>query len=349
MTATSAEIRLASRPQGRPAPENFELAEVEVPEPAEGQALVRNVYLSVDPYMRGRMRDVKSYVPPFQVGEVMDGGAIGQVVSSRNAALTEGDWVQSMNGWREHFVTDGEGLLPVPDPSVAPVSAALGVLGMPGFTAWVGLTQFGRPQEGETVFVSAAAGAVGSVVGQLARLRGARAVGSAGSAEKVGYLRDELGFDAAFDYKSEDLHAALREHCPDGIDVYFDNVGGDHLEAALGRMNAFGRVPLCGAVSGYNEEQPPPGPANFLSVLPNRLTIRGFIVTDHYGLYGEFLEEVAPKVASGEIRHRETVVDGIENMPDAFIGLLDGQNVGKMLVRVGSGSDTTAATGPPAP
>ena len=348
MTATSTEIRLASRPQGRPTPENFELAEVTVPEPGEGEALVRNVYLSVDPYMRGRMRDVKSYVPPVQVGEVMDGGAIGQVVASRNAELAEGDWVQSMNGWREHFVTDGQGLLPVPDPAVAPPSAALGVLGMPGFTAWVGLNQFGRPQEGETVFVSAAAGAVGSVVGQLARLAGARAVGSAGSAEKVAYLTDELGYDAAFDYKTEDLYAALREHCPKGIDVYFDNVGGDHLEAALGRMNVFGRIPLCGAVSGYNEEQPP-GPANFLSVLPNRLTIRGLIVTDHYDLYPDFLAEVGPKVAAGEITHRETVVEGIENMPEAFIGLLEGQNVGKMLVRVGSDPDATTATGPPAP
>jgi len=341
MTATSREIRLASRPEGRPSDDNFELAEVAVPEPGEGQALVRNAYLSVDPYMRGRMRDVKSYVPPFQVGEVMDGGAVGQVVASKNPDLEEGDWVQSMNGWREHFVTDGQGLLPAPDPDVAPVSTALGVLGMPGFTAWVGLTQFGKPSEGETVFVSAAAGAVGSTVGQLAKLRGCRAVGSAGSAEKVRCLTEELGFDGALNYKTEDLHAALREHCPDGIDVYFDNVGGDHLEAALGRMNAFGRIPLCGAVSGYNEEQPQPGPPSFLSVLPNRLTIRGFIVTDHYDLYGEFLKEVAPKLASGEMEYRETFVDGIENMPGAFLGLLDGQNTGKMLVRVDPGSEST--------
>ena len=196
---------------------------------------MRNSYLSVDPYMRGRMRDMKSYIPPFQVGEVLQGGAVGQVVASNGAELQEGAWVQSQNGWREHYTSDGTGLLPV-DPDVAPVSTALGVLGMPGLTAWYGLTQIGDPKEGETVFVSAAAGAVGSVVGQLARLRGARAVGSAGSPEKVAYLTDELGFDAAFDYKQEDLNAALREHCPDGIDVYFDNVGGDHLEAALNRL-----------------------------------------------------------------------------------------------------------------
>ncbi len=339
MSDTSREIRLASRPEGRPTDANFELADVPVPEPGDGQALVRNSYLSVDPYMRGRMRDTKSYVPPFAVGEVMDGGAVGQVVKSNHPELGEGDWVQSMNGWREHYLTDGNGLLPVADPAVAPVSASLGVLGMTGFTAWVGLTQFGRPAEGETLFVSGAAGAVGSMVGQLAKLRGLRVLGSAGSAEKVALLTAELGFDAAFNYKDGNLDGALREHAPDGIDIYFDNVGGDHLEAALGRMNVFGRIPLCGAISGYNDEQPPPGPRNFLSVLPNRLTIRGFIVTDHYELYPEFLAEVAPHVAGGEIRFLETVVEGIENMPGAFLGLLDGQNTGKMLVKVGPGPD----------
>ncbi len=334
MSETSREIRLASRPEGQPTEENFELAEVAVPAPGDGEALVRNAYLSVDPYMRGRMRDAKSYVPPFKVGEVMDGGAVGRVVRSNNPELSEGDWVQSMNGWREHYVTDGSGLLPVADPGVAPVSASLGVLGMTGFTAWVGLTQFGKPKEGETLFVSGAAGAVGSMVGQLAKLRGLRTVGSAGSEEKVALLTSELGFDAAFNYKDGDIGGALSEHAPDGIDIYFDNVGGDHLEAALTRMNVFGRIPLCGAISGYNEEQTPPGPRSFLTVLPSRLTIRGFIVTDHYDLYPEFLAEVAPHVKEGEIRFLETVVDGIENMPGAFLGLLDGQNTGKMLVNV---------------
>ncbi len=338
MTETTREIRLASRPEGAPTPENFELAEVELPEVGEGEVLVRNSYLSVDPYMRGRMRDVKSYIPPFELGEVLQGGAVGQVVSSRNDAVDEGAWVQSLQGWREHYMSNGDGLLPV-DPSLAPVSTALGVLGMPGLTAYAGLMEFGRPREGETVLVSAAAGAVGSAVGQLARIKGARAVGSAGSQEKVDFLTGELGFDAAFDYKTEDLAKALREHCPDGIDVYFDNVGGDHLEAALGRMNGFGRIPLCGMISLYNLEDPPPGPRNMASLLVSRVTMRGFIVTDHYDLYPRFVEEVAGYVKSGEMKYRETVVDGIERMPEAFIGLLEGENIGKMLVKVGPDAD----------
>ncbi len=333
MTETSREIRLASRPEGAPTEQNFELAEVPVPEPGDGQALVRNAYLSVDPYMRGRMREAKSYVPPFEVGKVMEGGAVGEVVASNAPDLAEGDWVTTQLGWREHSVVEPRAALKL-DPDVAPVSTALGVLGMPGFTAWVGLTEFGRPKEGETLFVSGAAGAVGSMVGQLAKLRGLRVVGSVGSDEKAALLTGELGFDAALNYKTDDLNAALREHCPDGIDIYFDNVGGDHLEAALNRMNVWGRIPLCGAISGYNEETPPPGPRNFLAVLPKRLTIRGFIILDHYDRYRDFQSEVGPQVADGKITYRETVVDGIENMPDAFLGLLNGQNTGKMLVKV---------------
>ncbi|HYI37705.1 MAG TPA: NADP-dependent oxidoreductase [Thermoleophilaceae bacterium] len=333
MSETTREIRLAARPEGRPTDENFELAEVPLPEPGEGQALVRNAYLSVDPYMRGRMRDAKSYVPPFEVGKVMEGGAVGEVVASNTPELSEGDWVNSQLGWREHSVVDGKSALKV-DPDVAPVSTALGVLGMPGFTAWLGLTEFGRPQEGETLFVSGAAGAVGSMVGQLGALRGLRVVGSAGSDEKVELLTGELGFDAALNYKTQDLRATLRELCPDGIDIYFDNVGGEHLEAALDRMNVWGRIPLCGAISGYNEETPPPGPRNFLAVLPKRLTIRGFIILDHFDRYRDFYTEVGPLVAEGKISYRETVVEGLENMPDAFLGLLDGQNTGKMLVKL---------------
>ena len=333
MSETTREIRLAARPEGRPTDENFELAEVPLPEPGEGQALVRNAYLSVDPYMRGRMRDAKSYVPPFEVGKVMEGGAVGEVVASNTPELNEGDWVNSQLGWREHSVVDGKSALKV-DPDVAPVSTALGVLGMPGFTAWLGLTEFGRPQEGETLFVSGAAGAVGSMVGQLGALRGLRVVGSAGSDEKVELLTGELGFDAALNYKTQDLRATLRELCPDGIDIYFDNVGGEHLEAALDRMNVWGRIPLCGAISGYNEETPPPGPRNFLAVLPKRLTIRGFIILDHFDRYRDFYTEVGPLVAEGKISYRETVVEGLENMPDAFLGLLDGQNTGKMLVKL---------------
>jgi NADPH-dependent curcumin reductase CurA len=333
VAATSREIRLASRPKGEPRPEDFELAEVPVPEPGEGEILVRNEYLSVDPYMRGRMRDIKSYVPSYEVGKVMDGGAVGEVVASNGGKFEEGSWVQGLQGWREHYVSNGDGLFGV-DPDLAPVSTSLGVLGMPGLTAWVGVTDIGQAKEGETMFVSGAAGAVGSTAGQIAKLKGLRVVGSAGSREKIDWLTDELGFDAAFDYHEGDVASQLREHCPKGIDVYFDNVGGDHLSAALARMRLHGRVALCGAVSQYNQEAPPPGPDNFVSVLVNRLNIRGFIILDHYDRLGAFLSEVGPWVASGELKYRETIVDGIENMPDAFIGLLRGDNLGKMLVRV---------------
>jgi NADPH-dependent curcumin reductase CurA len=339
MSETTREVRLASRPEGKPAPENFEIAEVPLPEPAEGQALVRNSYLSVDPYMRGRMRDVKSYSAPFEVGKVMEGGAVGQVVASRNADLPEGTWIQTMNGWREHFVVEGKGGLVV-DPAVAPISTSLGVLGMTGLTAYAGLTLFGRPQEGETVFVSAAAGAVGSVVGQLAKLRGCRAVGSAGGPEKVSYVTEDLGFDAAFDYKQTDPLSGLREAAPDGIDIYFENVGGDHFDAALACMNVYGRIAVCGAISNYNSEDPVPGPDNLLTTLiAKRIDVRGFLVLDHYDLFPQFLEEVGGYVRDGKLVYRETIVDGIENMPGAFIDLLEGANTGKMLVRVGPDPD----------
>ena len=334
MSATTREIRLASRPDGEPRPENFELAEAPMPEPGEGEVLVRNSYLSVDPYMRGRMRDVRSYIPPFQVGEALQGGAVGQVVASNADQLAEGDWVESMHGWREHYTEKADALRKI-DVSLAPVSTALGVLGMPGLTAYAGLHEIGRAKEGETVFVSAAAGAVGSVVGQLARINGCRSVGSAGSREKVDFMTEELGFDAAFNYREVDLSQALREHCPDRIDVYFDNVGGDHLDAALGRMANFGRVALCGLISSYNLEEPPPGPRNIAALLVNRINVRGFIVMDHYDILPRFAQEVAGHIKSGELRYRETIVEGIENMPDAFIGLLVGENIGKMLVKVG--------------
>jgi NADPH-dependent curcumin reductase CurA len=332
MSTTTREIRLASRPAGEPTAANFEIAEVQLPDPGPGQMLVRNSYLSVDPYMRGRMRDVKSYLPPFQVGDVLEGGAVGQVIASNGGPLGEGAWVQHLAGWREHSLIDGG--YPV-DPALAPISTSLGVLGMPGLTAYAGLTDIAPVKEGETVFVSAAAGAVGSAAGQIARLRGCRTIGSAGSPEKVAWLTEELGFDAAFNYRETTVADALREHAPKGIDVYFDNVGGDHLSAALPRMRTHGRIALCGAIAQYNEETPQPGPDNFLAVLPQRLTIRGFIVLDHFGLMGSFLDEVGGWVRSGELSYRETVVDEIEHMPGAFIGLLGGENIGKMLVRVG--------------
>jgi hypothetical protein len=329
----SREIRLTGRPQGVPHEELFEVAEIEVPDPGEGQLLIRNAYLSVDPYMRTRMNDVRSYVAPYSLGEAMTGGAVGRVVASRNPAWPEGTWVRHGLGWREWAVSDGRGLLAV-DETVAPLSTALGVLGMPGFTAWYGLTQLGLPVAGETVFVSAAAGAVGSVAGQIAKLLGCRVVGSAGSEEKLAWLR-ELGLDAAFSYRGRPVRESLREAAPDGIDVYFDNVGGDHLEAAIGVMRTNGRVVACGSISHYNDTEPQPGPRNMFLVVTRRLTIRGYIISDHDDRYPEFLAAMAPWVRDGAVRYRETIVEGIENAPQAFLGLLGGENVGKMLVRVG--------------
>ena len=326
---TSREIHLAARPNGPPAPSDFSLVEVDVPDPAEGEVLIRNAYMSVDPYMRGRMNDAKSYVPPFQLGEVLDGGAVGQVVASRNERVPEGAWVVSRLGWRELALSDGSGLLQF-DPSLGPVSTALGVLGMPGLTAYVGLLDIGRPVEGETVFVSGAAGAVGSLVGQIAKLRGCRVIGSAGSPEKVAWLR-ELGFDVAFDYRETETREVLRE----GVDVYFDNVGGPTLEAALGGLRVGGRVVACGAISQYNATEPPVGPRNLFLVVTKRLRLEGFIISDHYDRLQAFLAEMAPWVRDGSVRYRETVVEGIEHAPEAFIGLLAGENVGKMLVKVG--------------
>ena len=325
----SREIRLAARPRGVPQPSDFELAEVELPDPGDGEVLIRNAYVSVDPYMRGRMNDAKSYVPPFQVGEPLSGGAVGKVVASRNTQWPEGSWVVHMLGWREAAISDGAGLLPA-DPSLAPVSTALGVLGMPGLTAYVGLLDIGRPREGETVFVSGAAGAVGSVVGQIAKPKGCKVIGSAGSAEKVAWLR-ELGFDEAFDYRETDTREALS----DGIDIYFDNVGGATLEAAIGALRPKGRVVACGAISQYNATEPPPGPRNLFLTVTKRLRIEGFIVSDHFDRFPDFLVDMGGWVRDGKVRYRETVVEGIENAPAAFIGLLGGENIGKMLVRVG--------------
>ncbi len=329
----SREIRLAARPRGAPVPTDFELADVEVPDPGEGEILIRNAFVSVDPYMRGRMNDVKSYVPPFELGEPLIGGAVGQVIESRNERFDEGAWVVHGLGWREHALSDGRGVRAF-DPSLAPVSTSLGVLGMPGLTAFVGIEDIAGVTEGETVFVSGAAGAVGSAAAQLARLRGARVLGSAGTPEKVAWL-EELGLDGAFDYRETSTRDALRELAPDGIDVYFDNVGGETLEAAIGAMRLHGRVVACGSISRYNATEALPGPRNLFMVVTKRLRIQGYIVFDHNDRLPAFLAEVAPLVTDGTIRHRETIVDGVENAPQAFIGLLEGQNIGKMLVRVG--------------
>jgi NADPH-dependent curcumin reductase CurA len=334
-TVVNREVRLAARPSGFPKESDFELAETPIPEPGDGEVLVRNVFLSVDPYMRSRMNDMKSYVPSFRIGECMLGGAVGQVVKSRSDALAEGDWVNSMMGWREYYAADGSSLMKI-DPELAPVSKALGVLGLTGFTAYVGLLDLGQPKEGETVFVSAASGAVGSIVGQIAKLKGCRTVGSAGSAEKVARAA-EVGFDEAFNYKEESPAEALDRLCPDGIDVYFENVGGDHFEAALPRMRTFGRIVLCGMISQYNDTEIRPGPS-LVPALTNRLTIRGFIISDHFDRLPDFLRDMGTWLGEGKVTDEETVVEGIENAPAAFMGLLRGENRGKMLVKVGPDS-----------
>jgi NADPH-dependent curcumin reductase CurA len=329
----SREIRLAARPRGLPAAGDLVLEEVELPDPVDGQILVRNALVSVDPYMRPRMNDVRSYVPPFEVGEPLTGGAVGQVVASASDTLPVGTWVRHDLGWREAALVDATRARAV-DASVAPLSTALGVLGMPGLTAFVGIADIAEVKEGDTVFVSGAAGAVGSLAGQLARLRGARVIGSAGSAEKLAWL-EELGFDAAFDYHETTPRVALRDLAPDGIDVYFDNVGGETLEAAIGALERHGRIVACGSIAGYNATEPVPGPRNMFMVVTKRLRMQGFIVFDHFDRLGAFLAEVAPRVADGTIGYRETIVDGIERAPEAFLALFSGENVGKMLVRVG--------------
>ena len=327
------EIRLVARPKGSPARDDFAISETAVPEPAEGEVLVRNAYFSVDPYMRPRMNEARSYAASFGLGEPMTGGAVGRVEASRNPAYAEGDWVLHLLGWREWALLDGSGMRKI-DPTVAPVSTALGVLGMPGFTAWYGLFVIGRPKDGETVLVSGAAGAVGSAAGQMAKIAGCRVVGSAGSAEKLAWLH-ELGFDDTFDYRERRVRTALAELAPEGIDVYFDNVGGEHLEAAIGAMRVHGRIVACGSISTYNDVEPTPGPRNIAMVVTKRLLLQGFIITDHYDRFGEFHTQARAWVADGRLRYRETVVEGIENAPRAFLGLLRGENVGKMLVKVG--------------
>ncbi len=333
MTERSLEIRLVSRPAGEPEAANFELAETGMPVAGPGQALVRNVYMSVDPYMRGRMRDVRSYTPPFAIGKALDGGAVGVVETSNTDGLAAGDLVSSRFGWRSHFAADAAELQKI-DTHGAPLSAFLGVLGMPGMTAYVGLLDLGEPKEGETVFVSAAAGAVGSLVGQIAKIKGCRAVGSAGSPDKVEHLVSDLGYDAAFDYH-DDLNGRLGETCPDGIDVYFENVGGPMLEAALLHMNPFGRIPVCGMISLYNDKEPRPGPRTLISIIPKRLRMQGFIVSDHLDRRADFVRDTARWIAEGRVRYRETIVSGLENAPEAFIGLFRGENTGKMVVQIG--------------
>jgi NADPH-dependent curcumin reductase CurA len=332
MTTATREIHLAARPVGWPGHDDFRTVDVELQDPGPGQVLVRNTFLSVDPYMRGRMDDRKSYVPPFRLDAPMDGGAVGEVVASGDGAVPVGATVLHQAGWREHALLDAARVRVV-DVSRVPASAYLGVLGMPGMTAYVGLTRIAPVKAGETVFVSGAAGAVGSAAGQMARLLGAgKVVGSAGSPDKVAWVTGELGFDAAFDYHDGPVSRQLKAHAP--IDVYFDNVGGEHLEAAISAMADFGRVAACGAIATYNDTDPSPGPRNMFLVVTKRISIRGFIVMDHGDVAGEFYRIAGAWHADGKLAHRETVVDGLDSAVDAFLDLHRGVNIGKMLVRL---------------
>lgn len=329
------EIRLASRPKGWPTQENFDAVEAPVTAPGANQILVRNKVMSVDPAMRGRMNDAKSYVPPFQLGEALSGGAVGEVVASNSEKFTPGQHVLHQLGWREYATIDDSNAVAVSEDN-APLSAYLGVLGMPGLTAYAGLFDIANFTSGDTLFVSGAAGAVGSLVGQLAKRHGAaKVIGSAGSPEKVRYVTEELGFDAAFNYKDGPVGQQLKDAAPDGIDAYFDNVGGDHLEAAINSLNTFGRIAACGAISQYNNAEAQPGPRNMFQFVAKRLSMRGFIVIDHAERRHQFFEDVGPLVREGKLRYDETTVDGLRNAPEAFLGLLRGENTGKMLVNIG--------------
>jgi hypothetical protein len=332
------QIHLVSRPKAEATADNFRLVEAPVPELADGQVLVRNHYLSLDPYMRGRMNDAKSYAQPQPLDQVMGGGTVGEVVASRNPAFAVGDKVVGMGGWQQYLVVDAgqRGVLQKVDASQIPLSAYLGAVGMPGVTAWYGLTRIIAPKAGETVVVSAASGAVGGAVGQLAKARGARAVGLAGGAEKCRYVTEELGFDACIDYKQHgdvrSLSTALKEACPQGIDGYFENVGGMILDAVMLRANAFSRIAMCGMIAGYNGE-PIPMSAPQL-ILVNRMKVEGFIVSEHMDVWPQALAELGGMVATGKLKYRETVAQGLAAAPEAFLGLLKGRNFGKQLVKL---------------
>jgi NADPH-dependent curcumin reductase CurA len=330
---TSREIRLKSRPSGLPTADNFELATVELRDPAPGEVQVRNLWMTVDPYMRGRMNDVKSYAPPFQLGKAMDGGAIGQVTATNDPGFKEGDLVQSGFGWREGFTAAALSVQKL-DPRGLPVQAFLGAAGMPGLTAYVGLLKIAELKEGDVVFVSGAAGAVGSMVCQIAKAKGHTVIGSAGGAEKVAFLK-AIGVDHVIDYKAEkDLNAALMAAAPDGIDVYFDNVGGPHLEAALSSAKLFARFAICGMISIYNATKPEPGPSNLAQLIGRNIRMEGFIVSHHFDMMPQYVADLSRWVAAGKVTWKETVFEGIEKAPEAFMGLFTGENLGKMLVKL---------------
>ena len=334
MASRNRQIVLAARPKGLPRESDFRLVETHMPSPERGEFLVQALYLSLDPYIRGRMNDVESYVPPLQIGEVIGSGVVGRVVQSHHPEFAEGDIVQGMFGWQEYAISNGQGVLKV-DPALAPISTALGILGMPGMTAYFGLLEVGQPKAGETVVVSGAAGAVGSVVGQIARLQGCRCVGMAGSDAKIQYLVDELGFDAAFNYKTTaDYSARLRALCPDGIDVYFDNVGGAITDAVFPLINNGARLVICGQSSQYNLEKPDTGPRWLWQLIVHQARAEGFLVFKFANRFPEAVTRMAQWLREGKLKYRETIAEGIENVPRAFIGMLQGANTGKQLVRV---------------
>ncbi|MBR0756424.1 NADP-dependent oxidoreductase [Bradyrhizobium jicamae] len=330
-------IVLASRPQGEPNASNFRTEDYAVPTPGAGEVLLRTIWLSLDPYMRGRMNDGPSYAAPVPVGGVMEAGTVCEVIASNNPAFAKGDIVLSRAGWQTHAISDGKGLAKV-DPKLAPISTAVGVLGMPGMTAYTGLLEIGKPKPGETVVVAGASGAVGSAVGQIAKIKGARAVGIAGGKDKCDYVVKELGFEACLDHRDPDLAAKLKEACPKGIDVYFENVGGPVFEAVYPQLNAFARVPVCGLIAHYNDREaraPKWASSIMFAILTKRLTFRGFIVSDFAAMHGDFLRDMSQWVREGKVKYKEFVTEGLDSAPEAFMGLLKGANFGKQLVRVG--------------
>ncbi|MEH6402666.1 MAG: NADP-dependent oxidoreductase [Sneathiella sp.] len=337
MTEMNKQWLLKSRPTGEPTPDNFELVETPIPLPADGEFVMKTIYMSLDPYMRGRMNAGKSYSASAEIGEAMLGGGVAVVTQSNNAAFKEGDYVMGMTKWQAYSLSDGVGIMKL-DPKVAPISTAVGVLGMPGLTAYVGLLDIGQPKKGETVVVAAASGAVGSVVGQVAKIKGARAIGIAGSAEKCAYVENDLGFDICLNYKEADFVEKLQAACPDGIDVYYENVGGEVFDAVLPLLNDFARIPLCGRIANYNMTGHPEGPnmlpAFFGDMLVKRMTLKGFIISDHFDRLPDFLRDMGSWIGNGQVKYKEDIVQGLENAPEAFIGLLKGKNFGKLLVQV---------------
>ncbi|MEN0649311.1 NADP-dependent oxidoreductase [Caldifermentibacillus hisashii] len=326
-------IILGSRPSGMPTKENFQIVTEAIPEIKEGEILIQTIFLSVDPYMRGRMTGIKTYVDPFEVGKVLTGGVVGKIVESKHSNFQEGDIVEGQLDWADYSVSNERHIRKV-DPNLAPISTALGVIGMPGLTAYFGLLDIGKPKEGETVVISGAAGAVGMVVGQIAKLKGCHVVGIAGSQEKIAYLKEELGFDAVINYKTDQIKQALKTACPNGIDVYFDNVGGEISDLVLRFMNFHSRIVLCGDISQYNNEKIEYGP-RFQSLLVTRsILMQGFIVSNYSKRFAEGYRDLAKWVSEGKLKYRETIIDGLENAPDAFIDLFYGKNIGKQLVRV---------------